>query len=78
MFTLQHSILEALSETMDMIERGEKTSDIVSALDRDHSIPPTDGRQLVTFAYHLRDKLRAYDKSWSQPKDVRTSLLEGR
>ena len=53
------TLLEALAEVMDKIERGEKTPDIVSALDSDFSIPPTEGRKLVMFAYGLSQKIAA-------------------
>lgn len=71
-------LLEALAEVMDKIERGERTPTIVSDLDRDFSIPPTEGRRLVMFAYGLRDRIHDFSRAWSQPKERREQLLKDR
>lgn len=72
------TLLEALAEVMDKIERGEKTPDIVSALDSDFSIPPTEGRKLVMFAYGLRNRIHDFSSSWGRPKEYRERLMQSK
>lgn len=63
MITNQEAILEALADTVDMLEREETTENIVVILDRDYSMPPGDGRKLVMFARALRTRIRQGGKS---------------
>lgn len=46
-------VAAALTDIVDGLEQGLTNGEIISNLDRDYSIPPTEGRQLVVYARSL-------------------------